>query len=321
MTYLIAIGIFASVILFIEAGYAAHHLLFNPETQRVKRRLRTWSTMNLRSHGVDIARKHILSEMPWLNDVLAQMPRLRPLQRLLEQSDTRTPMGVFLALSALLALCTFTTLSVVHMNVPATIGGATVAACLPFLYLYRKKQRRFLQFERQFPEALDLVSRALKAGHAFLTGMKMVGEEFPPPIGMEFDKTIEEITFGMNFSEALGNLATRVDIPDVKFFVTSILVQRETGGNLTELLEAISHIIRRRFELQARVRALSAQARLSALILFALPFVSGAAIYFQSREYLSLLWTDPWGRTMVGVCGVLMLAGAVIMKRMVAIRV
>jgi len=120
MTYLIAIGIFASVILFIEAGYAAHHLLFNPETQRVKRRLRTWSTMNLRSHGVDIARKQILSEMPWLNDVLAQMPRLRPLQRLLEQSDTRTPMGVFLALSALLALCTFTTLSAVHMNVPAT---------------------------------------------------------------------------------------------------------------------------------------------------------------------------------------------------------
>jgi tight adherence protein B len=149
----------------------------------------------------------------------------------------------------------------------------------------------------------------------------MVGDEFADPMGTEFDKTLAEINFGAGVAEALKNLARRVDCPDLHFFVVAILIQRETGGNLAEIAENIAQLIRKRFELQDRVRALAAEGKLSAIVLFALPFLLALAISVVNPSYLGVLFTDPIGKGMLGVAAVMMVTGAIVIKKMIHIKV
>jgi tight adherence protein B len=176
-------------------------------------------------------------------------------------------------------------------------------------------------FERQLPEALQLVSRALRSGHAFSVGLKLVGDEAADPIGIEFRRVFDEVSMGVALPQALQNMTDRLDCVDLRFFVTSVLVQRETGGNLAEIIDSLAGMIRKRFELQLKVRALSAEGKFSAIILFALPIVVGGIIYKMNPDYMSPLFTDPMGQNMLMVGSFLMVIGAIIMKRMVAIKV
>jgi tight adherence protein B len=253
--------------------------------------------------------------------LLARIPYLKPLQRLLAQANLGMPLGVVLLLAGLLALLGFLVGAVGHANPIIMLGGAAAGGFLPIFYLTLKKKQRIEQFQRQFPDALELVARALRAGHAFLVGMRMVGEEFHDPIGTEFTRAVDEIGLGMDVPESLKNLAERVESLDMKFFVTSLIVQRETGGNLAEIIESISQLIRKRFELQGRIKALSAEGRLSAYVLFGLPLVIALAIYLLNPGYMALLWTDPMGRTMVTGGLVMMVIGLVVTKQMIAIKV
>ena len=145
------------------------------------------------------------------------------------------------------------------------------------------------RFEEQLPDALELIARSLKAGHAFSSGMKMVTDEFDDPVGTEFAKTLNEINFGVDVTEALKNLAKRVDCPDLNFFVISVILQKETGGNLAEILENIGHLIRERFKFYGRVRTLTAEGRLSAVVLIGLPFVIAFVIFLLNPEYIKIL--------------------------------
>jgi tight adherence protein B len=321
MTFLMAMGIFLSIALFIHGVSAVYALLLNPEARRVKRRLRTWSTRQSDLKSFTLRRTQILSELPWLNKLLAGMLWVSPLRRLMEKADVRTPVGVYLAVSALLGTTAFSIATMGRVHIVARLAIGFMVASIPFFYLHWRRNQRIAQFERQFPQALDLMARAMRAGHGFLVGMKMVSEEFPDPIGREFDKVVEEVNFGMDLPEAFKNLSDRINSQDLKFFVTSIIVQRETGGNLAEILDSLSRLIRNRFELQARVRSLSAQGRMSALVLEALPFVTAVAIYFQAPDYLTLLTTDPLGRMMVMVGALLLVLGILIIRKMVAFRV
>jgi tight adherence protein B len=165
------------------------------------------------------------------------------------------------------------------------------------------------------------MARALKAGHAFPAGLKMVADEMEDPIGTEFDKTLGEINFGIEVSEALKNLSRRVDCPDLRFFVISIIIQRETGGNLAEILVNIAHLIRERFKLHGRIRVLSAEGKFSAIVLIALPFLVALLLTFLNPDYLRLLITDPIGHFMLGFALVTMILGILVMKKMVAIKV
>jgi tight adherence protein B len=176
-------------------------------------------------------------------------------------------------------------------------------------------------FERQLPEALQLVSRALRSGHAFSVGLKLVGDETADPIGIEFRRVFDEISMGVALPQALQNMTDRLDCVDLRFFVTSVLVQRETGGNLAEIIDSLAVMIRKRFELHLKVRALSAEGRFSAIILFALPIVVGGVLYKMNPDYMSTLFTDPMGQKMLMGGSFLMVTGAIIMKRMVAIKV
>jgi tight adherence protein B len=175
------------------------------------------------------------------------------------------------------------------------------------------------KFQEHLPDALDLIARSLKAGHAFSGGLKMVAEEFSDPIGTEFRKTLDEINFGVD--QAMKNLAHRVDCPDLQFFVVSVIIQRETGGNLAEILEKIASLVRERFKLYGKVRALAAEGKLSAIILLSLPPFIGIYMAIVSHDYIGLLFSDPIGIIMLISAVCMMIAGVVVMKRMITIKV
>jgi tight adherence protein B len=166
-----------------------------------------------------------------------------------------------------------------------------------------------------------MLARSLKAGQAFSGGLKMVADEFDDPIGPEFDKTLNEINFGVGVPEALKNLSSRVDCLDLSFFVISVVIQRETGGNLAEILENIARLIRERFKLYGRIRTLAAEGKFSAIILVALPFLLAFVLFLINPEYIGTLIKDPIGHVLIGIGLVLMIIGIFTMSRMIKIKV
>jgi tight adherence protein B len=229
--------------------------------------------------------------------------------------------GVFFLLSGVLGGGGLVIAILKDYSLITAIGLSLLGMAFPWLYIKRKRKRRFKEFERQLPEALDLMARALRAGHAFSVGMKMIGDEFPDPIGPEFNRTVEEISFGIDVPQAMDNLNGRVISTDLKFFVTALVVQRETGGNLAEIIEAISRLIRQRFELFGRVKALSAEGRMSGIILFCMPIVMAGVLWWLNEPYMRILIEDEIGRIMAVGGGLLMIVGAYVMKNMCDIKV
>jgi len=325
MTIFISIGIFLSIILLVEGAYYFYHQYLNPQSLTLRRRLRGGSSKprdnQKANEPTGILRQRKLSELPWLHEFLESMSRLKRLEKILQQANSQMPIGVFFLLSALLGVGGGFLTAVLDYGLGVGIGLGAVGCFLPLVWIQMKRKRRFKEFERQLPEALDLMARALRAGHAFSVGMKMVGDEYPDPIGPEFNRTVEEISYGIDTPEAMNNLNDRVISTDLKFFVTALVVQRETGGNLAEIIEAISRLIRQRFELFGRIKAISAEGKLSGLVLFALPFVMGTVLWVINEDYMRILFEDPTGQMMMGVAGSLMVLGAFVMKRLCDIKV
>ena len=195
------------------------------------------------------------------------------------------------------------------------LGGA------PLYYLRMKKKNRMRKFLVQLPEGLELIARGLRAGHAFTTGMKLAADNFEDPLGTEFHETLDEINFGLSVPDALKNLADRVDCPDLSFFVVSVVIQRETGGNLAEIIESIARIIRERFKFEDKLRVLSGEARFSAKILVALPLFVLVWLRFLNPGYGNVMYEDSLGKMMLGGAAALMIFGIFVMMRMVKIEV
>jgi tight adherence protein B len=321
MDILIGIGTFVLTLILIEGGYFALRRIQNPEKKEVLRRLRGLPSARYENEIIDIMRKSMLSEVPWLNRVLLSFRWMDKLNRLLEQADTESTLGVFVLLSVWLASAGFVTGLWLTSSGLLSIPTAILPGMIPFFYIYLKKKRRMEKFQRQLPDALDLIARALKAGHAFTGGLRMVAEEFGDPIGTEFEKTLNEINFGVGIPEALKNLPSRVDCPDLKFFITSVILQRETGGNLAEILAKITYLIRERFKLQNRVQVLSAEGKLSAILLVAIPFVIALALAALNPAYIKTLFVDPIGKIFVAFALIMMIIGIFVMKRMIQIKV
>lgn len=325
MTVAISIGIFLSIILFVEGAYYCYHQYVNPQNRNLKRRLRGGSgkpgDLLKSQETAGILRHRKMSDVPWIQDLLASMTTLGGLEKMLQQANSQMPMGVFFLLSGVLGSAGLLIATFKDYGVGPAIGLGLFGLVLPLLYIKRKRKRRFKEFERQLPEALDLMARALRAGHAFSVGMKMIGDEFPDPIGPEFSRTVEEISFGIDVPQAMTNLNGRVLSTDLKFFVTALVVQRETGGNLAEIIEAISRLIRQRFELLGRVKALSAEGRLSGIVLFCMPIVMAGVLYWLNESYMRVLFEDELGQMMALGSGLLMCVGAYVMKNMCDIKV
>ncbi|NLW36485.1 type II secretion system F family protein [Syntrophorhabdus aromaticivorans] len=288
----------------------------------VEKRLIAYTAPLYDRQAVDIMKKgRKLSDIPWLHRVLTAIPGIYQLDRLVAQSNAPFPVGVFVLLSlTLLAFAYLAFFLVTRSSIPSIIMGL-VAGSIPVFFLKVKKEGRMRKFERQLPEALDLVARSLKAGHAFSGGLQAVGQEFGDPIGPEFTKALNEINFGTSIDQALKNLSLRVDVADLKLFAVSAIIQRESGGNLAEILGSISGMMRERFKLVGRIRTLSAEGRISAIILVALPIFVALVLFFVNPQYLRVLTDDPMGKVLVIIAIIMMAFGIMMMKKLINIRV
>jgi len=325
MEFLPLVIIFIGVIAVVEGVVLFLSWRMNPEKRRINQQLKVLSREReqLVNDNFDITRKsRELSSVPWLNRLLQKIPQLMPTDRLIEQARAPYPLGVFILAAILLFFVgTFIFYSLTRTFLVAVPAGLAMGY-IPFLYLILKKNKRMKKFDAQLPDALDLMARALKAGHAFPGGLQMVAKEFDDPIGLEFAKVVEEVNFGVGVEEALRNLANRFGASsDLKFFAIAVMIQRESGGNLAEILESIARIIRERFKLMGTIRTLSAEGRLSAVILVAIPFVVAFALSIMNPKYINLLVTDPTGKIMVFISLIMMVTGIFVIKKIIQIKV
>ncbi len=202
----------------------------------------------------------------------------------------------------------------------APVAGLGLAP-LPFVYLYFRRKRRLAQFQKQLPEALELISRALRAGHSLGAGFSLVGSEMADPIGKEFARAFEEQNFGVALEESLENMTERVPNLDLRFFATAVILQRQTGGDLAEILDKIGRLIRERFQIWGAIQALTGEGRLSGIVLLALPPVLFVAMYRLNPEYCTPLFTDPMGHQMLAYAIVMQIIGALVIKKIINIKV
>lgn len=321
LPYVFAVLLFFAVVLAVEGGYLWWSDVRGPEVRRVERRLRLMSAGGHDDHATSVLKQRLLATSPGLQALLLRVPRVHRLDRLLEQSGLSWSVSQFLAWTALAPLGAVLVTSLVTTRWELLVAAALAAALVPLGIVLRSRARRLRRIEQQLPDALDLIARALRAGHAFPSALKMVGDEMADPIAAEFGATFDEVNFGMSLGDALGHLATRVPSQELKYFVVAVLIQRTTGGNLAELLDQISAIMRARQKLLGTIRVLSADGRLSAWILCLLPFALAAAIFALNPEFLRILWTDPAGTTLLATAGVLMVLGIVWMRRIVRIHI
>jgi tight adherence protein B len=198
---------------------------------------------------------------------------------------------------------------------------ALLLAFAPLVYIMWARKRRLAKFEEHFPEALDLLGRAVRAGHAFTTGMEMIAKESDEPIGGEFRTTFEEQNFGLPLRDTLLNLTERVPLIDVRFFVTSLMIQKETGGNLAEILDGLSRVIRDRFRIHREVQTKTAQGKLTAAILIAIPPIMLLSLSALNPSYMKTLTGDPAGPTILGIAAALQIVGSALLWKIIHIEV
>jgi tight adherence protein B len=271
--------------------------------------------------GRIIIRDMDLSSVPLLNHILKNAGWAWKLDRLLVQADVSMRLGTFILLMMVLAAfgMAFTTF-ILHQPLFAVPAGV-VLGVIPLLVVRRKKRMRVLKFEQQFPDALDMLTNALRAGMALTGAIQVVADESPDPVAKEFQILFEENRLGLDMKEGLKKLGQRVDSAEVKLFVTATILQRETGGNLVEILEGTAAVIRDRFRILGDVRTLTAQAKLSGLILTILPIIMAGVILVVAPDYLKGLTEDPMGRYLIVMAVLLQITGYFIMKRIVDIKV
>jgi len=243
------------------------------------------------------------------------------LTRLIEQSGVKTtPSALALATIGAAAgaglLC-----SLFVVNPLFWLAAGALGATVPFLWLSHKRSKRLARFEEQFPEALDLLSRAIRAGHAFQTAMGMVAEELPAPVGTEFRTSFDQQNFGLPLREVLTQMSERVPSLDVKFFVTAVTIQRETGGNLAEILDNLAHVVRERFKIHRQVRVHTAHGRFTGWVLMSLPAALAVVLSFINPEHMKLLFEERMGQTMILVAIVMQVIGYVWIRRVIKIEV
>src|ERR1700722_2141724 len=273
------------------------------------------------SLGLQLIRDEMLSGVPFMHRVMMQFSWPSRLQNLIEQSGMTVKPGKIILLSCVLGLGTYVTALFFHAPLWACVLVGLTLGAAPFGVISFKRRRRMRRFEERFPEALDLLGRAVRAGHAFTTGMEMIAKESPEPIAFEFRKTFEEQNFGLPLRDALLNMTDRVPLVDVRFFVTALLVQKETGGNLAEILDNLARVIRDRFRIYREVRTKTAQGRLTAMILIALPPIMMVLLSNLNPGYMRVLFDDPKGPTILAIAGTLQLIGSVIIWKIIHIEV
>jgi tight adherence protein B len=272
--------------------------------------------------NLELLRDEMLSKIPAFDTILRRSERASLLQKLLDQAGINTRVGNFFLLclgSGLVGAVVFLILG--HQNLPLAWAGMMIGLIAPYSYASIMRTRRFAKFEEIFPQAIDTLGRAVRAGHAFTTALEMISSEIPEPVAGEFRKLFEEQKFGMPVRDALMNLADRVPLVDVKFFVTAVMLQRETGGNLAEILDNLSYMIRERFKILRQVRVYTAQGRLTMMLLMMLPPVIIVIMLIMNPDFVRPLFTDPIGHALVAAGITLQTVGYFVIRKIIQIQV
>ena len=277
------------------------------------------------SHTEDVeiilARNELMSEIPMVNRFLVNVQGALHLKRMLDQADLHITPSKLVMFSAMAGMLGAMTIGVLSQSIVMMIVAGLLIATLPFLYVLFKRKQRLNKFLELLPDALDLVSRALSAGHAFSEALHMVATEMPEPISGEFQKTYEEQNLGLSLKLALENLTQRIPLLDLKMCVTAIMIQRETGGNLAEILEKVAYTIRERFRIMGDLKTLTTSSRMSAWLLCGLPIAVSLVITVMNPEYMSILWKDPRGHVLIAIALFMQLTGMLIVRKILNIKI
>jgi tight adherence protein B len=320
--YAAAVLLFAAVILLVEGVYLWWTGTHGGGAKRISRRLRIMSGgVAGGAERVSILKQRTFSTHDGLDRFLHRRRLANAIDRVLVQAGVRWSVAQFIGASLGLGALS---LLMVH-----TWAGPSVAKCviaglfmaLPYTLLMKARTKRLHRIEGQLPEAADFLARALRAGHSFTNVLQMVGSELSEPLSGEFRTAHEEINYGVPLNEALHSMAERIPLTDLRYLVIAVVIQRESGGNLAEILGNISHIIRERLKLVGQVRVLSAEGRMSAWILSLLPFVVMGVMSIVNRPYISILWTEPIGIKVLSCAAGMIIFGILWLRRMIHIHI
>ena len=319
---IVSVLVFVSVLLLLEGAYLLWKSSKGSKAKKIESRLRALSASRDNSLQTQLLRQRMLSEVAPIERFLLNMVKAQRLDKFILQAELNWSVSRLLLTCAAFGAIAFMLMVFVAFQ-PIVLGvivGAVFAAG-PVLYVSYLRNSRLDKFERQLPEALDLITRALRSGHAFSSALQMVGDEMAEPIAGEFRIVHDEVNFGVAMQQALTNLSERIPLTDLRYFVVSVAIQRESGGNLTEVLGNLSRLIRERLKLMAKVKVLSAEGRLSAWVLIILPFVLAGVMFLMNPKFMSPLWTDPIGISIIKYMLILMVFGAFVLNRIIKIRV
>jgi len=270
---------------------------------------------------VVLARNELMSEIPWVNRTLVNLQAALQLKRMLDQADLHITPSRLLMFSFMAGMLGALAASVLTIFIPLMIMAGVICAAIPLVHVWYRRKKRFDAFLEQLPDALDLISRALSAGHAFSEALHMVSLEMPEPVATEFRKAYEEQNLGLSVKLALENLTQRMPLLDLKMCVTAVLIQRETGGNLAEILEKVSYTIRERFRIMGDLKTLTTSSRLSAWLLCGLPIFVAIAVTVMNPDYMSVLWRDPRGHYLIAAALLLQITGMLIVRKILQIKI
>lgn len=262
-----------------------------------------------------------IEQAAWIRPLAARLPQLKDLELLLQQAGLAWSLQTYLLLSAGMAVALGLAGLVLTNTLPVGLGACAAGAALPYAYVSHRRSRRLAAFEEFLPDSVDLVGRALRAGHPLTAGFKMAADDGPEPVATEFRRVFEEQRFGLPMQDSLLGMADRVDLMDVRILVTAIMIQREVGGNLAEILDNLANVIRVRFTVRRQLRVYTAQGRMTGYLLSALPILLFSILYMMNAEYMSILFKDPVGRIVTGVAISLQLLGFLWIRKVINIEI
>jgi tight adherence protein B len=314
--------VFVAVLLFMEGLYVLWQARWGSHARKLNRRLDSVAGLRGQQARTSVLRQRMADDFPVLEKLFARIPRAHALEQFIAQSGLALSvarLGLFSVAAGLLAWAGLAQAWPTTLLLSLLLSIA--AGCLPMAYVAYLRSRRLRKLQHQLPEALDLMTRSLRAGHAFSSSLKMAGEELPDPIATELRLVHDEVNYGVSLAQALTHLGERVPLTDVRYFVVAVLIQRESGGNLTEILANLSRLVRERLKLLSRIRVLSSEGRLSAWVLGVMPFALAGLLTIFNPEFISRLWTDPIGIAIVQTMLTLMAIGILILIKIVKIRV
>jgi tight adherence protein B len=310
--------------LFLVLGaYLAATLGTDAKRARLRQRLSDALLHSAHTEDIDVvlARNELMSEIPWINRSLVRVQAVLHFKQMLDQADLHVTPSRLVMFAGMAGLLATLAVSVISVSILMMLGAGIAAAMLPFAHVYYKRKKRFEAFLEHLPDALDLMSRALSAGHAFSEALHMVSAEMPEPIAGEFRKAYEEQNLGLSLKLALENLTHRMPVLDLRMCVTAVMIQRETGGNLAEILEKVSYTIRERFRIMGDLKTLTTSSRMSAWLLCGLPIFVTIMITIMNPDYMAILWKDQRGHYLIAAAMFLQITGMLIVRRILDIKI